>query len=303
MSSRPEPSSAGPRRGARGEPDVELEELQRWFYGNLIRPALTSSAPLTAPLAEAAAARPAEEVVLPSATLSARQRLGIYAEMYLLRMVESLADDYPTVRALLGEDDFRDLCRDYLTHQPSQSFTLEHAGHGLPDHVAKTDRLVPAALLRDVARLERAVNQSFHAAPSEVLAPAVIGQIPVEQWPALGFRMTSGVHLLALAYPANAIVQSNTREEPLPPLEPEPTWTAVWRKDYVVWRQSLSRAQYAVLDALQRGRTMAEAVEAAQGAWDGEATELEEQLFQWFADWLHEGFFSALVLPTDRPRA
>ena len=47
-----------------------------------------------------------EDVVRPSWSLSAAERVEVYHGMYLLRMVEALEVDYPAIRDFLGEEAF-----------------------------------------------------------------------------------------------------------------------------------------------------------------------------------------------------
>ena len=44
--------------------------------------------------------------MLPSQTLTSAERLDIYRDMYLLRMEEALAIDYPGLKHFLGEEEF-----------------------------------------------------------------------------------------------------------------------------------------------------------------------------------------------------
>lgn len=278
---------------------LSVGSLQRWFHGQVVAPSLRGEEPATRPLVEAASRHEAGELIRPSATLAPAERVAIYSDMYLLRIVDALAEDYRAVRAVLGAERFRAVAQRYVTRFPSRSYTLDHTGNDLPEYLAAAAWLDDAPLLADVARLERAVNQAFHAAPSEVLTPSLVAQVPVERWPELRFRMGAAVHVLALAHPANDVVSAVAQGGPVPPVERAPSWVAVWRKDFVVWRQSLSEPAYTVLSALAQGETMAVAVAAAQAVWSRPEAELEQRLFEWFADWLNEGLFAGLVLPAD----
>ena len=46
-----------------------------------------------------------------SLSLSPEERIEIYSEGYVLRLIEALMDTYPAVHTLLGDDDFDELCR------------------------------------------------------------------------------------------------------------------------------------------------------------------------------------------------
>ncbi len=274
-----------------------LAGLQRWFAGQI----LPTRSPLPAAAATEEGRAPREpvpsNVLLPSATLEADERLAIYREMVSLRLHDSLEEDYPALRRLLGEDDFRELVRDYLDRYPSRSFTLDHAGRELPRFLSEAGDLPNRALLWDVARLEWAVHQSFHADRAEVLTADDIGQIPLEAWLEARLQLAPATEVLAFDHGASEIVSSVSTDADLPSLDRAPSWCAVWRKDYVVWRQTLTEPMAAVLSTFARGGTIAEAVSEAEALWAGDPADLEPALFDWFADWLAEGFFSALELP------
>ncbi len=271
------------------QPGTSLDGLERWFAARVL-PSRRGASP------SPSAASP-KDVLLPSATLEADERLAIYRDMVLWRLHDSLAEDFPALRHLMGEEGFGELIRDYLDRYPSRSFTLDEAGQDLPRFVAEASALPERRLLHDVARLEWATHRCFHAEGSTVLAAETIGQIPLEQRPEVSLRLAPTPQLLSFDSRANEIRVAVASDEPLPSLDPEPTWCALWRKDYVVWRQALSEPMVAVLSCFARGGTIAEAVTAAEDEWRGPPDELEHALFDWFADWLAEGFFSALKLP------
>ncbi|RLB53320.1 MAG: hypothetical protein DRI90_21290 [Deltaproteobacteria bacterium] len=274
-----------------------LAGLQQWFARQILPTRAPLSSAGTDEEGQARDERSPSSMLLPSATLAADERLAIYREMVFLRLHDSLAEDYPAIRAVLGDDDFRELVLDYLDHYPSRSFTLDHAGKDLPRFVSEASHLPHRALVHDLARLEWAVHRSFHADPADPLTAAVIGQIPLELWVEARLRLAPATEVMAFEYEVSDILKSVSNEADLPSLEPARSWCAVWRRDNVVWRQTLSEPMHAVLSTFARGGTIAEAVGEAEDRWPGEPAELERALFDWFADWLGEGFFCALDLP------
>src|ERR1700693_5648101 len=67
-------------------------------------------------------------LVLPSATLTAGERAGIYRDMYLARLVEALETDYPGLLHYLGKNAFEELGARYVAEFPSRSYTLNRLG-------------------------------------------------------------------------------------------------------------------------------------------------------------------------------
>ena len=95
--------------------------------------------------------------------LTSFERLEIYNRQYWFRLIDCFYDDFPALRAVLGDDPFYRLAIAYLETNPSRSFTLRDLGGQL----ARFLRAEPAwiashpGLARDVARLEWAHVVAF----------------------------------------------------------------------------------------------------------------------------------------------
>ena len=71
------------------------------------------------------------EFIKPNNRLTSLERLEIYGCSYWFRIIDSLYDDFPGLRAVLGERAFGRLSRAYLADCPSRSFTLRNLGSRL----------------------------------------------------------------------------------------------------------------------------------------------------------------------------
>ena len=78
----------------------------------------------------------AERLIAPNSRLTSFERLEIYNRQYWFRVVECIYEDYPGVRAVLGERRFRNLAIAYLANHPSTSFTLRNLGRHLAEFIA-----------------------------------------------------------------------------------------------------------------------------------------------------------------------
>ncbi len=67
-----------------------------------------------------------------------KERLGIYAEAYLLRLVEILNADFPKLRVLMGKSKFEKMAHDYLAAYPSQYFSVRYLGSHLSKFLSNT---------------------------------------------------------------------------------------------------------------------------------------------------------------------
>lgn len=69
---------------------------------------------------------------------SLETRLDIYHYAYFARIEESLAADFPKLKAELGDEEFSELVREYLSKYPSQYPGLAQVGKDLPTFLAET---------------------------------------------------------------------------------------------------------------------------------------------------------------------
>ena len=95
-------------------PDLALGGLQRWLQAVIAAPGPVKRALRSRDAARLVRPGRARDVVLPSAKLSADERLGVYHEMYLPRMLEALESDYPALAHYLGEPAWERLVRAYV---------------------------------------------------------------------------------------------------------------------------------------------------------------------------------------------
>lgn len=236
-------------------------------------------------------------VVAPSATLTSPERLGIYRDMYWQRLVEALQEDYPSLRALLGDAGFLALARRYVGECPSRTFTLNLYGAGFPDWLAglpRDEALPHRSLLEDLARLEWARIEVFHAPAVGALRPEELEAVPPDAWPGARLRLVPAHRLLAFRHPLAHWYQRfrETGEAPPPP-EPAPSRALVVRAGTAVRILDLTPAAGRLLEALAAGRPLEEALAAAASVSEEEAA---GRLGDWFQEWSASGLFAAVDL-------
>jgi hypothetical protein len=232
-----------------------LRRVQRFVQAVVVSPGETGRAARAAARREMDGRRP-EEVLIPSRTLSPLERIGIYQGMYLLRMRDALAADYPGLLHALGERRFADFVRGYVQRHPSRSYTLNRLGDHVPAYLARARRSTDRAFLADLARLELAVTETFDAeaaAPVRRLRPARVDE-------ATTFRPAPTLRFLTLRYPAGKYLDAvrDGRSPRIP--RPASTRTALWRSGTSVRRLDLSRGAHSLLRRLAAGRPLGAAL-------------------------------------------
>lgn len=273
-----------------------LDRVQRWLQAVIVHPGSVQEA-LAAP--EATAEVPAErldEVVRPSWSLSAAERVEVYHGMYLLRMVEALEADYPAVRHFLGEGAFAELVRDYVQRYPSRSYTLNRLGDHLPRFFLDEPARRQAAFLHDLARAELAVTEAFDEEESPVLDAEALQSVSEEAWVHARLVPVRALRLLTLRHAVTGHLDAAKHGRPAPRPRRRAIFLAVYRRDYSVRRVELGAAEHALLAALVSGTPLGAAIAGATLRL--RETRREETVFRWFRGWIAEGLFSAIDVGT-----
>src|ERR1700687_742060 len=119
---------------------MKLKALQRTMARAVMQP-LTSSERMqrTAPDGKTMR-RYAEHFIKPNDRLTSFERLEIYNRQYWFRLLSSMIDDFPGLRAVLGSTRFEAMSKAYITDCPSRSFTLRDLGSQLESWLHKNPR-------------------------------------------------------------------------------------------------------------------------------------------------------------------
>lgn len=279
--------------------DPGLERIQRWMQACILDQGTCEEA-ITSERAQAEIpAEVARGVVLPSKTLSSGQRLDIYREMYLLRMEEALAIDYPALKHCLGDDEFMRLVARYVEVYPSRSYTLNRLGDHLAEFVATLDDLPRKEFCRELARLEFELTKVFDAPETGPLTPEAVRAVPQEAWETARLKPIAAFCLLALDYPVSQYLGAVDEENPFPRLARKKNWVVAYRRNYRVHRLDLTLPAYELLSALASGQTLGDAIVGVLTRKWRPAVK-QAQLFGWFRDWMAEGLFQAVELAGSR---
>lgn len=288
-------------------PPTPISALQRWFQASVVHPGGVEAAAEDRAVRRLlpARAKRLEDLLLPSQVMTARERLDVYASSYFLRLRDVMKSDFPALdHALgaLGDDAFDDVMREYITRHPPSSFTLNRYGAGVEPFLAQECRVKAVAKSRgflvELARLERAVEETFHAPRQKSVDVARLQSIPVARWSGARFDFIPALRLLAFEWPVNGFLQSvyDGKSPSLP--SRAANWLAVYRKDWKCWRARLSREQFDLLGALASGRTLGVALAKVVGTGRdrGRREALLANLGAWFREWTAEGLFAEIRL-------
>ncbi|MCP5366231.1 MAG: putative DNA-binding domain-containing protein [Hyphomicrobiales bacterium] len=150
----------------------------------------------------------AEDAVLAAIAgdgIPAAERLAIHRNNMVLTLTDSLAGVFPAVRGLVGADFFAACAAAFIAAHPPRSGTLIRYGDRFAPFLDRSGMAAPVPCLSDLARLEWAWHQAFHAADAAPLAPADLGAIDPGDLPALVLRPHPSARLLSSPWPVDAV--------------------------------------------------------------------------------------------------
>lgn len=247
-----------------------LQEIQEKFAASLLNAKFDSILP-----------------ALKSNPLMKSDRFSIYRGNLLAIWNKTLANAYPVVQRLVGEDFFEDIARAYGREYPSHSGDLNFFGEHFPQFLKVQESLLAYPYIAAVAELEWLLHRSYYA-PSEaqISLPQLISQAGDSvQQARLCFAPDVSFHKSEFATLAIWQAHQTTEIEELTTPIHTPTFGVVSRPRWQAQVTGLSEASYRALEALYEGQTLESALDLAlqiEVAFDVGA-----QLQLWFA----AGFF------------
>jgi hypothetical protein len=297
---------------------MNLLELQRRMAQDVMRPLTSDFAMQT--MTEHGL--PCDEIVSryikPNSLLGSFERLEIYNRQYWFRVIAAVSEDFPALKAVLGQEEFDALVLAYLRENPSTSFSLRHLGARLPGWLAAYPELAGAqhAVAVDVARLEWAYIEAFDG---ESLLP-----LDWQDFAGLGPDTTlclqPHLQLLDLRHPVDEVVLAVRKSTPeidivsnavskrrqgpeaeLPLPGRSDIYLAAHRFDNSVYYRRIEREEFLLLADLRDGDSIAAAIDRA---FEGSKLSPEQQVAkiqEYFSHAAELGWFCLAKVGTTHP--
>ena len=195
-------------------------------------------------------------------------RFAVYRNNVASSLIEALEAAYPAVRRLVGEEFFRAAARPYVLQDPPDSPIMLRYGEGFADFLERFASLSDYPYLADVARIERAWLEAYHAAEAEPLDPADLAGIVADRVADLCFTLHPSMRLVRSAFPALTIWHANVQEQTPPPIDLDagPEDVLIARPVAEVQARLLPAGGALLLQSLARGSPLAEAASRASAA-------------------------------------
>ena len=197
---------------------------------------------------------------------SETRRFAVYRNNLVVGLIGALEARYPTVRRIMGAEAFRAIARAFVRAQKPRTPVLIDYGQAFPDFIAaRCEEFGPPHLV-DLARLENAWVEAYHAEEAPAATLSDLAALDAGALPNARIALHPAARLLRFATPA-ASFWASCQDDAKPP------WPEKQTEDVLVARphaevsvRTLPLGGYAFASRLQEGATLAGAAESLPDA-------------------------------------
>jgi hypothetical protein len=287
----------------------KLSQLQRIAAAAIMRPLTKHGSMQSHWLDGSSMAEFANTIIKPNDRCSSFERLEIYNRQYWFRVLDCLIDDFPGVRAIIGQRHFDELSEAYLQKNPSTSYSIRNLGRHLPEFIKRHPKFAgsKAKLAYDMARLEWARIVAFDGPASVGATGSEITKMSAAR---LKLRLQPHISLLELDYPVDeislrlkkieilrteAVTAARAKQKlgKLARAAKQRRYVVVHRVDNSVYFKNLEPAQFFILAAMNSGKSIEQACAfALRKVSARDRAALSPRALQtWFGNWASFGWF------------
>lgn len=221
--------------------------------------------------------------------LLAQQRLSIYQKGYITRLTRVMASDFPVVKQILGTEEFYQLVSEYITQQPSTSYSVSHLGESFAEFIfAKL--INPGSLhaaIFDLAHLEWSLKKAFFAPPTPRWTQEELQAIVTSAPESIQLRLAPSVQFFTSSW---SLVRIYQQEQLL--TEPEETHIVIYQRNGIGKFRKLSPLELRLLEQVGKNKSMQDFLNYAQ---QQQAIIQQPSLLQsYFQKWISQG----LIFPS-----
>ncbi|QQO35851.1 putative DNA-binding domain-containing protein [Bradyrhizobium diazoefficiens] len=208
--------------------------------------------------------RAAPPVVTGPNGMAAGKRYDVYRNNVTVSLIDALAAIYPAVQRITGTDFFRAMARFHVRESPPTSPLLFEYGRGFPDFIAGYEHAQMMPWLADVARIERAWLDAYHARDAAPLAPAQLAAIVPERLADLVFTPHPATQIVRSEFSAVTIFAANRDSAPVGRIDAStPEDALITRPGFDVIVRHLPPSGAVFATCLTEGRSLGDAAASA----------------------------------------
>lgn len=235
--------------------------------------------------------------------------LKVYGNGYGARLHEVMADVFPGVHALIGDDGFARAVEDYTAAHPSRFRSIRWLGRDFPAWLTDAPAWRGQPVVTEMAAYEWALSLAFDAPDRDPLPIEALASVAPEAWAGLTFEFHPALQTLRLSHdvaPFRRAAAEDKDPEAVPPKLEAPGVWAVWRdsETLIVRYRPLAGDEAQGLEAVRGGGDFSALCEIAAETVPPE--EVAARAAGFLKDWVDAGWITGLggipeaALPNDR---
>lgn len=212
-------------------------------------------------------AREAPSLVAGRNGAPAGRRYDVYRNNVTVSLIDALAAIYPAVQRITGTDFFRAMARSHVRSTPPTSPLLFEYGRDFADFIEAYEHAQELPWLADVARIERAWLDAYHAADAPALSPAQLSAVAPDRLGDLVFTPHPAARIAPSQYAAVTIFAANRDDAPAARIDASIAEDAlITRPGHEVIVRHLPPGGAVFADHLMSGRPLGDAADAGMDA-------------------------------------
>ncbi|MBC7858337.1 MAG: putative DNA-binding domain-containing protein [Burkholderiaceae bacterium] len=223
------------------------------------------------------------------------QRFALYRGNLTATWDKTLANAYPVLRQLVGEEFFGGLSRAYGMAHPSENADLNRFGAHFGAFLDTFPHAAGLPYLPDMARLEWALHRAHYAPSAAPLGAAELAALTPQQLERASLRLHPACALFESDWAVVALWRAHQdgAGAAFPTEMREPGYALVLRPQWKTRVLALGRAEHAALSALAAGDSFGAALDAAFDI------EPQFELGAHLGRWMEHGLFVAIGLAAE----
>lgn len=196
----------------------------------------------------------------------ASKRFSVYRNNVTSGLTKALEASFPVIRKLVGDEFFAAMAVVFARAHPPRSRLLAQYGDAFPDFLSRFPPVSHLGYLADVARLEQAIRESYHAADLPALPPRSLATLSEARLQGARLHLSPTVRLIRSKWPIQSIWLANTEGGPPPAAKAEDV--IVLRPSFDPRPHLLPSGAGAFPEAVLAGRSLVEALCACGDGFD-----------------------------------
>jgi hypothetical protein len=137
------------------------------------------------------------------------RRFSVYRNNVVVGLIEALMDAFPAVHRIVGTEFFRAMAGAYAVAEPPRSPIMLDYGAGFAEFIGRFEPAATLSYLPDVARIERAWTEAYHAVDAAPLGAADFASIDPDRFGGVRLALHPSLRIVRSAFPALTIWRMN----------------------------------------------------------------------------------------------